>query len=315
MVVVDRPGASQAELQVGLRWPALSVGEDAAARALVWLLEHRLGRQLRERLGLDRVEAWHQVSGREIRTFVGSIEDVTATVRLRSEARHALLPVIVVSAMTLNDQPAYGRFLMAHECSHHTLGHVAIYRRELGHLGPQPFFYIAPDVGESFNIMAFVVVVLGGMGSIRGVIVGATVAWLRNLGARPFVFPAMGSHGGGTPAGQVEVLASYGVTEEYCGCPIKASMETVVICQTAEGFPVHFDRHAYEADHVVVCGRVKPHTDFRGPIESGLAKIAAIGLGKQRGAGRKRFRAICSHSQSSLWASRASWRTSSLITR
>jgi hypothetical protein len=107
---------------------------------------------------------------------------------------------------------------------------------------------------------------------------------LKRLGAKPFIIPAMGSHGGGTPAGQLEVLASYGITEEYCGCPIKASMETVIVCRTAEGFPVHFDRHAYEADHVFVCGRVKPHTDFTGEIQSGLMKMMLIGLGKHEGA-------------------------------
>jgi hypothetical protein len=74
------------------------------------------------------------------------------------------------------------------------------------------------------------------------------------------------------------------VTEEYCGCPIRASMETVVVCETAEGFPVHFDRHAYQADHVIVCGRVKPHTEFTGDIQSGLMKMMLIGLGKHEGA-------------------------------
>ena len=94
----------------------------------------------------------------------------------------------------------------------------------------------------------------------------------------------MGSHGGGTAEGQRAILEGYGITEEYCGCPIQASMETVIVCQTAEGFPVHFDRHAFEADHVLVCGRVKPHTDFVGEIESGLMKMMLIGLGKHEGA-------------------------------
>ncbi len=107
---------------------------------------------------------------------------------------------------------------------------------------------------------------------------------LRQLGARPFIVPAMGSHGGGTAEGQRDVLKRYGVTEESAGCPIRSSMETVVVCRTAEGFPVHFDRLAYEADHVLVCNRVKPHTRFAGPIESGLMKMMLIGLGKQAGA-------------------------------
>jgi hypothetical protein len=112
----------------------------------------------------------------------------------------------------------------------------------------------------------------------------ATVDAIKALGAQPFIVPAMGSHGGGTAEGQREVLASYGVTEEYCGCPIRSSMETVVVCQTVEGFDVHFDRHAFEADHVVVCNRVKPHTGFVGDIESGLMKMMLIGLGKHEGA-------------------------------
>ena len=131
------------------------------------------------------------------------------------------------------------------------------------------------------------------------VILRAVIEHLKRLGAKPFIIPAMGSHGGGTPAGQLEVLASYGITEEYCGCPIKASMETVVVCQTAEGFPVHFDRHAYEADHVFVCGRVKPHTEFTGEIQSGLMKMMLIGLGKHEGA-KIYHRAIHDHNFSQI---------------
>lgn len=116
------------------------------------------------------------------------------------------------------------------------------------------------------------------------VIVKAIVDHVKELGAQPFIVPAMGSHGGATVAGQVEVLATYGVTPETCGCPILASMETVVVCQSPEGFDVHFDRHAFEADHVIVCGRVKPHTDFDGEIQSGLMKMMLIGLGKHQGA-------------------------------
>ena len=93
-----------------------------------------------------------------------------------------------------------------------------------------------------------------------------------------------GATAAATAEGQRRVIESYGVTEGFCGCPIRASMETVIVCRTAEGFPVHFDRHAYEADHVLVCGRVKPHTDFTGEIESGLMKMMLIGLGKHEGA-------------------------------
>lgn len=107
---------------------------------------------------------------------------------------------------------------------------------------------------------------------------------LKALGAEPFIVPAMGSHGGGTAEGQQQIIESYGITEEFCGCPIRASMDTVVVCNAAEGFPVHFDQQASEADHVFVCGRVKPHTGFHGDIESGLMKMMLIGLGKHAGA-------------------------------
>jgi hypothetical protein len=116
------------------------------------------------------------------------------------------------------------------------------------------------------------------------VILKAIVDHVWTLGAEPFLVPAMGSHGGGTVEGQIDILQRYGVTEEFCGCPIRATMETVVVCEVAEGFPVHFDRIAYQADHVIVCNRVKPHTDFVGDIESGLMKMLLIGLGKHKGA-------------------------------
>jgi hypothetical protein len=115
-------------------------------------------------------------------------------------------------------------------------------------------------------------------------IVKAAVVHFQSLGAKPFVVPAMGSHGGGTAEGQQGVLTTYGVTEQYLGCPVRASMETVVVCQTAEGFPVHFDKHAFGADHVLVVNRAKPHTRFNGDIESGLMKMMLIGLGKHEGA-------------------------------
>jgi hypothetical protein len=115
-------------------------------------------------------------------------------------------------------------------------------------------------------------------------ILRAAAAHFRALGAEPFIVPAMGSHGGATAAGQQQLLASYGITAESCGCPIRSSMETVVVCQAPEGFPVHFDHLAYQADHVLVVGRVKPHTRFTGPVESGLMKMLLIGLGKHAGA-------------------------------
>jgi hypothetical protein len=113
----------------------------------------------------------------------------------------------------------------------------------------------------------------------------AAVAEVKKLGGEPFVFPAMGSHGGATPEGQRALIEHYGVTEEYLGCPIRATMETVHLGEIEGGVPVWVDRIAYEeADVVIPVGRVKPHTDFRGPVESGLAKMIAIGMGKQHGA-------------------------------
>jgi antitoxin (DNA-binding transcriptional repressor) of toxin-antitoxin stability system len=106
----------------------------------------------------------------------------------------------------------------------------------------------------------------------------------KQLGAHPYIIPAMGSHGGATAEGQTRVLASYGVTEPLMGCPIRSSMEVIEVCQATEGFPVYFDREASLADHVFVVNRIKPHTRFAGDIESGLMKMMLIGLGKQKGA-------------------------------
>src|SRR5512132_1962753 len=115
------------------------------------------------------------------------------------------------------------------------------------------------------------------------VIVGATVRYLKDLGARPFVFPAMGSHGGGTADGQLDVLAHYGITEATMGCPVRATMDVVQVGE-ALGLPVWLDKLASEADWIGVVNRVKPHTDFKGSIESGLFKMMTIGLGKLQGA-------------------------------
>lgn len=116
------------------------------------------------------------------------------------------------------------------------------------------------------------------------IIVKAIVDFVKEQGAEPFVFPSMGSHGGATPEGQLEILRSYHVTEETMGCPIRATMETVYLGDTVEGSPVFQDKYAHEADGVILCGRIKAHTSFRGPYESGLLKMAVIGMGKQHGA-------------------------------
>ena len=115
-------------------------------------------------------------------------------------------------------------------------------------------------------------------------IIKSLVEELRVLGLEPFLVPAMGSHGGGVAQAQQAIIEGYGVTEEYTGAPIKASMETVQVGETEDGVPVFFDKYAYEADHVAVVGRIKPHTDFVGEIESGLHKMMLIGLGKHKGA-------------------------------
>lgn len=115
-------------------------------------------------------------------------------------------------------------------------------------------------------------------------IVRASVDFFHQRNAAPFIVPAMGSHGGGTAQGQSSLLAGMGITESSMGCPIRSSMDVVDVCQAAEGFPVYFDRHAFQAHHVLVLNRVKPHTRFTGNIESGLMKMMLIGLGKQAGA-------------------------------
>jgi hypothetical protein len=116
------------------------------------------------------------------------------------------------------------------------------------------------------------------------VITKTVVDEIKSLGARPFIIPAMGSHGGGTAEGQLEVLSGYGITEETMGCPVKSSMETVIIGKTRLGTNVYLDRFAAEADHIGVVNRIKPHTKLIGEIESGLLKMCLIGLGKRDGA-------------------------------
>jgi hypothetical protein len=116
-------------------------------------------------------------------------------------------------------------------------------------------------------------------------VVRAAVDTFRAAGAEVFIVPAMGSHGGATPQGQLDVLAEYGITPETMGCEIRSSMETVRLGEVRPGVAVFMDRNAFEgADFIVPINRVKVHTDFSGPVESGLMKMIAIGLSKQRGA-------------------------------
>jgi len=115
-------------------------------------------------------------------------------------------------------------------------------------------------------------------------ILKTVVAELRAVGAEPFLVTAMGSHGGATPEGQIQVLHSLGVTEESVGAPIEASMEVEAVGSLPDGVEIYLSRVALKADGIFVVGRVKPHTDFKGDIESGLLKMMAIGLGNQKGA-------------------------------
>ena len=105
------------------------------------------------------------------------------------------------------------------------------------------------------------------------------IAELKALGAKPFIFPCMGSHGAATAEGQKKVLETYGITEASTAVPIRATMETVIVGHLSDGTPVHMDRFAAEAEAIVVINRIKPHTGFRGPTESGLTKMLAIGIG------------------------------------
>lgn len=115
-------------------------------------------------------------------------------------------------------------------------------------------------------------------------IVRTVVGELRARGCKPFIVPAMGSHGGATPEGQTAVLREYGITEKGVGAPIKATMEVAQVGALEDGYPIYFDCNAHSADATIVVNRIKPHTDFTGPIESGPSKMCAIGLGKQKGA-------------------------------
>ena len=107
---------------------------------------------------------------------------------------------------------------------------------------------------------------------------------VKEAGGKPFLLPAMGSHGGANPAGQKEVLASYGIDEASMGCPVEATMDVVEVGRLADDTPVLLNRLAWEADGVILINRIKPHTSFRGRFESGLMKMMTIGLGSHKGA-------------------------------
>ncbi|MCT4477952.1 nickel-dependent lactate racemase [Peribacillus frigoritolerans] len=115
-------------------------------------------------------------------------------------------------------------------------------------------------------------------------LVRETVAAVKEAGGNPFIVPAMGSHGGATAEGQIDVLLQLGISEESVGASILSSMEVIKLDELPNGLPVYIDKLAYESDKIIVINRIKPHTAFRGPVESGLMKMITIGLGKQKGA-------------------------------
>jgi hypothetical protein len=126
-------------------------------------------------------------------------------------------------------------------------------------------------------------------GGSRGIgnmaeILKTVVEHIKSYDAQPFIFPAMGSHGGATAQGQVAVLEQLGITESYLNAPILSSMDVVEIARTDDDVPVFVDQNALAADHIVVVNRIKSHTKFKGPVESGLVKMMAIGMGKLKGA-------------------------------
>lgn len=143
-----------------------------------------------------------------------------------------------------------------------------------------------PDTGDRIRPGQRVAITAGSRGVDRiAEVLASVVAEVRARGAEPFIVPAMGSHAGATAESQLDLLHHYGVTEAAMGCPIRSDMDTVQLGTVEGDVPVWFDRITFEtADAVIPVGRVKAHTDFRGPIESGLCKMMAIGLGKQRGA-------------------------------
>ena len=116
------------------------------------------------------------------------------------------------------------------------------------------------------------------------VIMAGIIRELKKIGAKPFIIPSMGSHGGATPEGQKKILEHYGITQKAMGVPVKSSLSVVQVGCTPDLIPVYLDRNASKANHIVVVNRVKPHTDFKGKFESGLMKMMVIGLGKQKGA-------------------------------
>ncbi len=143
----------------------------------------------------------------------------------------------------------------------------------------------APVIADRIRKGARIAVAVGSRGlADLPLVVRGVVDKLRQRGAVPFIVPAMGSHGGASAEGQTALLAALGVTEASAGCPVVSSMDTVELGRLPNGLPVYMDKESMQADGIVVINRVKPHTSFSGPSESGLVKMLSIGLGKQKGA-------------------------------
>jgi hypothetical protein len=155
---------------------------------------------------------------------------------------------------------------------------------------PQAVFAELSRAGDIIRPGMQVAITCGSRGVNNVALITKAIAdFVKSKGAKPFVVPAMGSHGGATAGGQRALIEGYGVTEEFVGCPILSSMETVEIGTSESGpggkrYAVRIDKNAAAADGIIVAGRIKPHTDFHGPYESGIMKMMAIGLGKREGA-------------------------------
>ena len=145
--------------------------------------------------------------------------------------------------------------------------------------------FTRPEVRARIKPGQIIAVGCGSRGVANIALIACTVIQeLKALGAKPFIFPCMGSHGAATAEGQKKVLEAYGITEAATGVTIRATMETVIVGHLDDGTPVHMDKFAAEAEAIVVINRIKPHTSFRGATESGLTKMLAIGIGKITGA-------------------------------
>jgi hypothetical protein len=145
--------------------------------------------------------------------------------------------------------------------------------------------FARPDIRSRVKPGQVIAIGCGSRGIANiALIAKCVVRELQALGAKPFIFPCMGSHGAATAEGQRKVLEGYGITEASTGVPVRATMDTVIVGHLGDATPVHMDRHAAEADAIVVINRVKPHTAFRGATESGITKMLAIGIGKIVGA-------------------------------